>query len=228
MERDEYTDRYVNPYTDFGFKKLFGTEMNKELLISFINSLLSDKEQIRDLTYLNTENLGISEADRKAVFDVYCETDSGEKILVEMQRGQQLFFKERSLYYASFPIQQQGKRGDWDYQLKAVYVIAILNFVFDHTHDGYFHHEVQLTDSKTREVFYDKLTFIYLEMPKFNKKEEELDSMQPHAADGKARYATGTRLYPVLRGSRNREVHRRGIPPLRNEPESIPRLEKHH
>ena len=63
MERDEYTDRYVNPYTDFGFKKLFGTEMNKELLISFINSLLSDKEQIRDLTYLNTENLGISEAD---------------------------------------------------------------------------------------------------------------------------------------------------------------------
>ena len=61
MERDEYTDRYVNPYTDFGFKKLFGTEMNKELLISFINSLLSDKEQIRDLTYLNTENLGISE-----------------------------------------------------------------------------------------------------------------------------------------------------------------------
>ena len=94
MERDEYTDRYVNPYTDFGFKKLFGTEMNKELLISFINSLLSDKEQIRDLTYLNTENLGISEADRKAVFDVYCETDSGEKILVEMQLGQQLFFKE--------------------------------------------------------------------------------------------------------------------------------------
>lgn len=91
MEIDEYTDRYVNPYTDFGFKKLFGTEMNKELLISFINSLLSDKEQIRDLTYLNTENLGISEADRKAVFDVYCETDSGEKILVEMQRGQQLF-----------------------------------------------------------------------------------------------------------------------------------------
>lgn len=177
MERDEYTDRYVNPYTDFGFKKLFGTEMNKELLISFINSLLSGKEQIRDLTYLNTENLGISEADRKAVFDVYCETDSGEKILVEMQRGQQLFFKERSLYYASFPIQQQGKRGDWDYQLKAVYVIAILNFVFDYTHDGYFHHEVQLTDSKTREVFYDKLTFIYLEMPKFNKKEEELDSM---------------------------------------------------
>ena len=93
------------------------------------------------------------------------------------KRQQQLFFKERSLYYASFPIQQQGKRGDWNYQLKAVYVIAILNFVFDHIHDGYFHHEVQLTDSKTREVFYDKLTFIYLEMPKFNKKEEELDSM---------------------------------------------------
>lgn len=148
MERDEYTDRYVNPYTDFGFKKLFGTEMNKELLISFINSLLSDKDANTRPHLPQHRKPRHQRGDRKAVFDVYCETDSGEKILVEMQRGQQLFFKERSLYYASFPIQQQGKRGDWDYQLKAVYVIAILNFVFDHTHDGYFHHEVQLTDSK--------------------------------------------------------------------------------
>ena len=170
-------DRYVNPYTDFGFKKLFGTEMNKDLLISFINSLLQGKEEVRSLTYLNTEHLGISEADRKAVFDVYCENERGEKILVEMQRGEQQFFKDRSLYYATFPIQEQGKRGDWDYRLKAVYVIGILNFTFDQQHEGYFHHEVQLTDRKTQDVFYDKLTFIYLEMPKFNKREDQLDGM---------------------------------------------------
>ena len=177
MDSRELKDRYVNPYTDFGFKKLFGTEMNKDLLISFINSLLSGKEVVKDLTYLNTEHLGTSEADRKAVFDVYCENENGEKILVEMQRGEQQFFKDRSLYYATFPIREQGQKGEWNYRLKAVYVIGILNFTFDEQSNNYYHHEVKLIDTRTKEVFYDKLTFIYLEMPKFNKKEEELNGM---------------------------------------------------
>lgn len=170
-------DRYINPYTDFGFKMLFGTEMNKELLISFLNSLMSGREVIRDLTYLNTEHLGTSEADRRAVFDVYCENENGEKILIEMQRGEQQFFKDRSLYYATFPIREQGEKGEWDYRLKSVYVIGILNFKFDSSDDSYYHHEVQLMDVCTKEVFYDKLTFIYLEMPKFNKAENELTCM---------------------------------------------------
>ena len=170
-------DKYINPYTDFGFKVLFGTEMNKELLLSFVNSLFKGKEIIRDLTYLNTEHLGNSEVDRRAVFDVYCENEQGEKILIEMQRGEQQFFKDRSLYYSTFPIREQGEKGEWDYHLKAVYVIGVLNFTFDHKDEGYFHHEVQLMDIHTKEVFYEKLTFVYLEMPKFNKREEELDGM---------------------------------------------------
>ena len=174
MDNRDFKDKYVNPYTDFGFKKLFGTEINKDLLISFINSLLHGREVVKDLTYLNTEHLGICETDRKAVFDVYCENEKGEKILVEMQRGIQQYFKDRSLYYATFPIREQGQKGEWDYQLKAVYIIGILNFTFDKDNDNYFHHEVQLLDNKTKEVFYDKLTFIYLEMPKFNKTEDEL------------------------------------------------------
>lgn len=177
MSNRIFRDRYINPYTDFGFKMLFGTEMNKELLISFINSLLSGKEVIRDLTYLNTEHLGTSAADRRAVFDVYCENERGEKILIEMQRGEQQFFKDRSLYYATFPIREQGEKGEWDYRLKAVYVIGILNFKFDSEDDNYFHHEVQLMGVCTKQVFYDKLTFIYLEMPKFNKSEDELVTM---------------------------------------------------
>ena len=177
MDNRGFKDKYVNPYTNFGFKKLFGTEINKDLLISFINSLLHGREVVKDLTYLNTEHLGISETDRKAVFDVYCENEKGEKILVEMQRGIQQYFKDRSLYYATFPIREQGQKGEWDYQLKAVYIIGILNFTFDKDNDNYFHHEVQLLDNKTKEVFYDKLTFIYLEMPKFNKTEDELTSM---------------------------------------------------
>ena len=88
-------DRYVNPYTDFGFKKLFGIEMNKYLILSFINTLLHGKEKIKSLTYLNTEHLGINETDRRAVFDVYCENEKEEKILVEIQRREQQFFKKQ-------------------------------------------------------------------------------------------------------------------------------------
>lgn len=170
-------DRYVNPYTDFGFKMLFGTEVNKDLLISFVNSLLMGREVITDLTYLNTEHLGNSEIDRRAVFDVYCENERGERILIEMQRGEQQFFKDRSLYYSTFPIREQSRKGNWDYELKAVYVIGILNFTFDDGTPDYFHHHVQLMDVNTKEVFYDKLTFIYLEMPKFNKGEDKLENM---------------------------------------------------
>ena len=177
MGTEGIQDKYINPYTDFGFKLLFGTAMNKELLISFLNALLFKEETVKDVTYLNAEHLDTQEYDRRAVFDVYCENEKGEKFLVEMQRGEQQFFKDRSVYYATFPIREQSQRGKWVYELKAVYIIGILNFTFNDTDGDYFHHEVKLVDLYTHKVFYDKLTFIYLEMPKFNKKEDELESM---------------------------------------------------
>ncbi|MDO4163644.1 MAG: Rpn family recombination-promoting nuclease/putative transposase [Bacteroides sp.] len=178
MGSEGWQDRYVNPYTDFGFKKLFGTELNKELLISFLNAILQGEQTVKDVTYLNTEHLGTLEIDRRAVFDVYCESETGEKFLVEMQRGEQQFFKDRSLFYTTFPIREQSVKGkEWNYELKSVYTVGILNFVFDKGNDDYFHHEVKLVDMRTKEVFYDKLTLIYLEMPKFNKPETELDTM---------------------------------------------------
>lgn len=171
-------ERYVNPYTDFAFKLLFGTELNKDLLISFLNALLHTEQAITNVTYLNTEHLGTQERDRRAVFDIYCENDRGEKFLVEMQKGEKAFFKERSLYYSTFPIREQATKGsEWNYELKAVYTIGILNFVFNDDDSDYFHHEVKLIDTRTKEVFYDKLTFIYLEMPKFNKTEDELETI---------------------------------------------------
>lgn len=231
MDTRYLKDRYVNPYTDFGFKKLFGTEINKDLLISFINSLLHGKEVVKDLTYLNTEHLGTGESDRKAVFDVYCENENGEKILVEMQRGEQQFFKDRTLFYTTFPIREQQVIKDWDYQLKAIYVIGILNFKFDKVHDNYYHHEVQLLDVETKEVFYDKLTFIYLEMPKFNKSEDELNGMfekwlfrpaQPFPPDGTSQSVAGTYLHPSFRNCGDSQVHESGIRCLRGKLESLP------
>ena len=177
MGTEGIIDRYVNFYTDFAFKKLFGTEMNKDLLISFLNALLQGREVVLDVNYLNTEHLGKQEYDRRAVFDVYCKNDKGEVFLVEMQKGEQQFFKDRSIYYSTFAIREQAPRGEWNYELKGVYTIGILNFCFDKEREGNYYHEVKLMDTATKEVFYDKLVFIYLEMPKFTKQENELESL---------------------------------------------------
>ena len=172
--------RYINPFTDFGFKRLFGTEMNKELLISFLNSLLHNQEEITDIRYRNTEQLGSGIMDRKAVFDVYCQNTAGEYFIVEMQKAEQDYFKDRSVFYATFPIRDQAQQGsNWDFKLKGVYTVGILDFVFpdDEYAPDCMHHEVKLMDVEDKHVFYDKLTFVYLEMPKFNKTEDQLETM---------------------------------------------------
>ena len=154
--------------------------MNKDLLISFLNALLNGKEnEIEDVQYLNGENLGDGYADRRSVFDVYCMAKDGSRFIVEMQKAEQAFFKDRSVYYATTPIRQQAPKGEWDYRLDYVYTVGILNFEFPHGEypaDSY-RHEVKLEDTEDHHVFYDKLTFIYLEMPKFTKTEDELETM---------------------------------------------------
>ena len=178
-EKDRLKGKYIDPFTDFGFKKLFGEECNKDLLLDFLNELLHKKEgKIVNLTYLKSEHLGRSEEDRKAIFDLHCENEKGEKFIVEMQKTKQNFFKDRALYYSTFPIVEQAISGDWNYELKAVYTVAILDFVFeeDKNDTEKYRYDVMLTDIDTHKIFYNKLTFTYLEMPKFNKKVEELET----------------------------------------------------
>ena len=165
--------------TDFGFKRIFGTDLNKDLLIGFLNTLFEGLHVITDVKYLNTEHLGDIHTERKAIFDVYCETRNGEKFIVEMQNAFQKFFKDRSLFYSTFPIREQGSKGsDWDFHLNHVYTIALLNFDM---HDPAFDqaqlsHTVKLCDTYTHKVFYDKLDFIYVEIAKFDKSADELNT----------------------------------------------------
>lgn len=170
-------DKYINPYTDFGFKKLFGTEPNKDLLIDFLNEvILPEERKILDLSYTNPERTGWTKVDRKAIFDFYCVGKNNERFIVEMQMAKQDYFKDRSVYYASFPIQEQGRKGKWDFNLSEVYTVGVLDFVFSEDKDEQkVRHEVKLEDQDCQ-VFYDKLTFIYLEMPNFNKTEDELET----------------------------------------------------
>ncbi|MEO0007030.1 MAG: hypothetical protein RJA20_1226 [Bacteroidota bacterium] len=170
------TDKYINPFTDFGFKKLFGSEPNKDILISFLNEILPEKHRITDLTYAKNEQTGLREDSRNAIFDLFCTSQSGEQFIVEMQKAKQNYFRDRSVFYTSFPIQEQAQKGEWNYKLESVYLIGILDFTFsEDAAEKQVRHEIQLKDQQCR-VFYDKLTYIYLEMPHFNKREEDLET----------------------------------------------------
>lgn len=175
----EFKEKYINPFTDYGFKRLFGEEPNKDLLLDFLNELLKEKEGIiKELSYLPNEKLPISVGDRRAIFDIYCTNEKGEQFIVEMQKAEQKFFKDRTIYYSTFPIQEQARNKDrfWDFELKAVYTIGILDFVFEESEPAKYRHDVKLTEQETHKVFYDKLNYIYLEMPKFEKTEKELET----------------------------------------------------
>ena len=170
-------ERYISLLTDVGFKRIFGTAPNKDLLINFLNSLFDGRKVIRDLKYSNSEHVGDVYAERKAIFDVYCESEDGEKFIVEMQNASQRFFKDRSVFYSTFPIREQAPKTDnWDYRLNAVYTVALLNYDMkdDAFDENAISHQVQLCDKATHRGFYDKLEFIYVEVTKFNKTEAEL------------------------------------------------------
>lgn len=170
--------KYINPFTDFGFKKLFGEEASKPMLIDFLNSLLPESN-IVDLTFKDKEQLGQTDQDRKAIYDIYCENEKGEKFIVELQKAKQKYFKDRTIYYSTFPIREQAEKGEWNYQLKAVYCIGVLDFTFDDYDNeperNEVIHTVQLKDQHNR-LFFNKLKYVYLEMPNFKKTEQELQT----------------------------------------------------
>ncbi|MGI4870285.1 MAG: Rpn family recombination-promoting nuclease/putative transposase [Janthinobacterium lividum] len=168
--------KYLDPFTDFGFKRIFGQEASKPLLRDFLNALLPPTAQIQTLTFKNNEQAGVGAGERKAIFDIYCENEHGEKFIVELQKAKQNHFKDRTVFYSTFPIREQAEAGTWDFALKAVYCVGILDFVFNDPPTagmGEVLHEVKLKNQHGA-VFYNKLTYYYLEMPNFRKSEAEL------------------------------------------------------
>ncbi|MBO9573305.1 MAG: PD-(D/E)XK nuclease family transposase [Chitinophagaceae bacterium] len=135
---------FIDPFTDFAFKKLFGPNSNKIRLIDFLNAILMLDKKIVDISYLNNEQLGITEIDRKSVFDIFCMDQDGNVFIIEIQRGSQKFFKDRSIFYSMFPIRSQGKKGEWNFELKRVCTICFLDFCFDDTHPDEMIHDVKL------------------------------------------------------------------------------------
>ena len=168
--------KYINPFTDVGFKKIFGQEINKDLLIDFLNSLLKGERVINNVTFLDKEQVGEFKDDRSLIYDVYCETDSGEKIIVEMQNKSQPYFKNRSIYYAAQSVARQGERGsEWGFDVKAVYCISFLNFRQEGISEK-FRTDIALMDMHSKLPFSDKIRLIYLQLPLFTKEVRECEN----------------------------------------------------
>ena len=168
--------KYINPFTDIGFKRIFGQELSKPLLLDFLNSLFEGEKHMANLTFLDKEQPALFEEDRSLIYDIYCETDDGEKIIVEMQNKSQPFFKNRSIYYVSEAIARQGERGSvWIYAIDSVYLVAFLIFCpFDFKKQ--FRTDVVLSEKGTVEQFSDKLRMIYLQLPLFEKEADECNN----------------------------------------------------
>ncbi len=175
--------KYIDLMVDWSFKRVFGTEVNKDILIEFLK-VVFPQFAITDITYIPTEQLGIMEDDRKAIFDVLCKTEDDKTFLVEMQRGAQKHFFERALYYTSFPIMKQGKIAiakekeegakPWNFSLDGVFFLGILDFEYEQ--DEMTEHRYQLLETKTLKQMTDKLEFVFVEVAKFDKREDELET----------------------------------------------------
>ena len=166
------------PIHRYGFKRIFGQEVSKPVLITFLNCLLEGEHHIVDLKFLDKEQPGESVDDKSLIYDVYCETTDGGRIIVEMQNRSQPFFKERSIYYLSRAVSRQGEPGkEWHYSdLKAVYLIALLNFKQRAISDE-LRTDVGLMDMKHKTMFSDKLRMVFLQLPYFTKEAEECETL---------------------------------------------------
>ncbi|EJW90559.1 hypothetical protein EVA_21348 [gut metagenome] len=168
--------KYINPFSDWGFKRLFGQELTKDLLIHFLNALLKGERKILDLTFKDKERPALSKEERGIIFDIYCTTDTGEHIIVEMQNRRQEHFVKRSVFYASRTIVDQGQKGKWDYDFSPVYTVCFLNYQDLNAFPCKFRTDVALMDRDSHEQVTDCERFIYLALPLFNEKEEDCDT----------------------------------------------------
>ena len=163
--------RFIDPRVDWAFKRIFGSEDTKECLITFLNGLFEDELVIKDVTFAKTEKLGLRPDDRGVVFDVYCVTNEGKHVIVEMQKKEQEYFADRALYYTARAIVQQGVRGIWDYHLAPVYTVCFMDFVSESPMLK-FRTDLVLTDLQTRQRVSDRIRIVYLQLPLFDKHTE--------------------------------------------------------
>ena len=168
--------QFINPFSDWGFKHIFGREISKDLLICFLNDLFAGEFVIKSLAFGNKEQIGLSKDSREVIFDIYCTTDEGKEIIVEMQNRGQEHFIDRALYYTSRVIVNQGIKGEWDYDIRPVYTICFMNFIDPLLPLGKFRTDMILADKDNGKMVSDKIRMVYLMLPFFEKTETECET----------------------------------------------------
>lgn len=169
---------YINPLTDFGFKFLFGQEENKEFLLSFLNAVFQGQREIVAVKFVDKERIGEYEDERALIYDVHCQTADGDRLIIEMQNRYQAMFRDRALYYLSADLYHQGRKGkDWDHSLIPVYGVFLMNFDWREGNDEPLREDVCLMNTRTHEVFSDRLGMTFLKIPMMVKDEEDCRDM---------------------------------------------------
>lgn len=171
---------FIDPFVDFSFKRLFATDESKPILIGLLNNLFGGRKFIKSIEYGRNEYPGESADEGGAIIDVICTDADGSVFILEVQRGYQKYFKERALFYASRVISEQAPKGgrkDWAYELTEVYLLAFLeDFNLPDCSRTEYVQDIGLANRYTGEIFYDKLSFIFIQMLNFVKKPDELET----------------------------------------------------
>ena len=169
--------QFISPQNDFAFKRIFGNEQHKEVLISFLNSVLglSGERQVVEVQLADPYQVPRLQQFKQSIVDISATCQSGREIIIEMQIEQQHHFHKRALYYSSKAYVEQLPRGEDYPKLKSVYFIGVLNFK-THSNSSYLSRHLIL-DAVTHEQYFRDFEFCLIELPKFAKHESELSSI---------------------------------------------------
>ena len=166
---------YINPMTDFGFKKIFG---HAEIIKAFRNDVIQPVSPIEKVTFLDKEMLPEKDDQRGVLYDLLCKTEDESEFLVEMQNAPQEKFSDRVIFYLSRSISRQGYRGKlrnhkWDYELRPVYGVFLLNFHLERRNPQKLRTLHVTVDEDNHRIFSDKLSAYMIELPCIKGKKEE-------------------------------------------------------
>src|SRR5574344_405472 len=166
MSERALSTKYINFLNDWGFKYLFKREERKDLLIKFLNTLLKGEKNIISIEYQDSDIQSEEEEGRNCSFDIICTDQNGERYIIEMQYTIQKFIMDRSLYYACKLYSRSGKKGRWDYSVKGIISINLLNFELSEEPNFRSDYEILNRDYPERKI--EKLKLIFLQIPRIS------------------------------------------------------------
>ena len=168
--------KFLNPRNDLVFKKIFGTEKNKEILIHFLNDILDRESSIKEVTFLKTIQDPEVAYLRVSIVDVMCQDEKGNRFIIEMQLSHEKGFDKRSLYYAARAYCSQRTEGTVFDDLKEVYFLAITDFIPFPKKKKWLS-RIGLKDLETNEHDIGGIHLLFLQLPLFDKNKDDLKTM---------------------------------------------------